>query len=225
MIPVYVFGSTGRMGQLVCENVSFNKDLELVGGFSRRQKENAPQKSPEIVIDFSLPAALDDLILFTKEHKSCIVSGTTGYTEEQFEKLKSLANDVPIFWSANMSFGVFLMCQLVEKLAAFEAFYSFQIEETHHKHKVDKPSGTALIIEKAARQNTAKIKPTLSHREGEVFGIHHFSAQSKLEKLTITHEALDRSLFAQGAIKISLWLKNQKPGFYQMTDFFEQFSN
>lgn len=224
---VYVFGLTGRMGQEVVQVVENSRDLKLVGGFSRKNPSLEAKPSPDIIIDFSLPESLDSLIHFTqnhKFHKSCIVSGTTGYSEEQMDRLKSLGATLPVFWSANMSFGVYLMGQLVEKLAKYQQFYEFFIEETHHIHKKDKPSGTALIIEKAAKRATSKKIPILSHREGEVFGLHRFIALSKNERLEIQHEAFNRSLFAQGAIDVARWLSQQGPGFYTMDDFFKDIS-
>ncbi|MEM7645885.1 MAG: dihydrodipicolinate reductase C-terminal domain-containing protein, partial [Pseudomonadota bacterium] len=176
-------------------------------------------EAPDILIDFSLPEALPGLVDFVKEHKSCVVSGTTGFNDSQFETFFELGKIVPLFWAANMSLGVHLMCELTEQLARYEKFFQFKIEEAHHVHKKDKPSGTALIIEQAARRSTSKIKPIESIREGEIFGIHRFIAESPLETLEVRHKALDRALFAQGALDVSLWLADQEPGVYTMGDF------
>ncbi len=218
---VFIFGESGRMGQEVRKIVDQSEHLNYVGGYSQQNTNLEPTAKPDIVIDFSLPETLSTLSDFVNKHSSALVSGTTGYTKDEFEKFKSMGGNQPVFWSANMSFGVYLMCQLTEMLARYEKFYSFKIEETHHIHKKDKPSGTALIIEKAARKSTEKLQEIESLREGEVFGLHRFIASSKNETLEIVHEAHNRSLWAQGALDISQWLVGQKPGFYGMDDFFQ----
>lgn len=222
---VFIFGMTGRMGQEVGRLVRESKDLQLAGGFSRKNPVLKATVPPDIIIDFSLPESLDSLTQFVKDHQSCLVSGTTGFNDEQMARLQELGETNPVFWSANMSFGVYLMSQLVETLAKYHQFYEYFIEETHHIHKKDKPSGTALIIERAAKKSTQKINPILSHREGEIFGIHRFIALSENERLEIQHEAFNRSLFAQGAIDVGKWLMLQPPGFYTMEDFFKNISN
>ena len=221
MIRTYVFGKTGRMGQMVCEILQKHPQFELLGGYSQKDPTPWEGPSPDMVIDFSLPQALPELIAFVKKHKSGLVSGTTGYSQNQFNQLKELGRGSPVFWAANMSFGVYLMCQLTETLALYEKYYNYEIEEAHHIHKKDKPSGTALIIEQAARKNTQKISPIKSIREGEIFGIHKVVARSPLESIEIRHKANDRFLFAQGAVDVALWLKGQPNGFYSMDNFFE----
>lgn len=220
---VYIFGVTGRMGQKVKEIVENTDGLEFVGGLSLDPTDSEPLRKPDVVIDFSLPDSLPTLKTFLQAHRCALVSGITGYQEKDFAELQSLSKNGPVFWSANMSFGVYLMCQLTEALAKFDRFYKFQIEETHHIHKKDKPSGTALIVERAARKSTNQLEPIVSHREGEVFGIHTFTATSKYEEISIRHEAKDRALFAQGAVDVAQWLVNQGPGYYGMDDFFKNF--
>ncbi len=220
---VFVFGESGRMGQEVKKIVEGSSHLDYVGGFSADKTDLKPSRSPDIIIDFSLPATLSKLCTFAEQESACVLSGTTGFQDSDFQKLKDLGQRVPTFWSANMSFGVYLMCQLTETLARYDRFYQFQVEETHHIHKVDKPSGTAIIVENAAKQSTDTLRPTISHREGEVFGIHRFIASSVNEQLEIRHEAHNRALFAQGAVDISQWLFKKDPGFYGMDDFFKTF--
>jgi 4-hydroxy-tetrahydrodipicolinate reductase len=196
-LKVFVFGETGRMGQEVKNLVENNSQMEFVGGFSLQNPNLNPEVKPDVVVDFSLPQTLPQLTEFMANHpETSIVSGTTGWTPKEFESFKKIGTQSTVFWSANMSFGVYLMCQLTEMLARYDRFYKFHVEETHHIHKKDKPSGTAIIIENAAKKSTDLLGETLSYREGEVFGIHHFIGESENEKLQITHEAFNRSLFA-----------------------------
>ncbi len=224
-ISVFVFGQSGRMGQEVIKRIDSDPQLSFAGGFSKATEEPTFNSNPDLIVDFSLPEGTRRLVSFAKDHNLPLVSGTTGLSDEDKNLLKELGNTVPVFWAANMSFGVYLMCQLTETLARYEKFYDFKIEETHHVHKKDKPSGTALIIEEAVRKSTTQLQPTLSHREGEVFGIHSFFANSKDETLEIRHEAKNRGLFAQGALDIGKWLIDQEPGFYSMDDFFHTFKS
>ena len=217
---VFIFGKNGRMGQEVINIVKKTPSLFLVGGASKKDKNPVMNLSPDIVIDFSLPQAFYDLKSFIEKHRSCLVSGTTGFKEIQKKQLEKMGKKVPVFWSSNMSFGIYLMTKLTGKLAKYKKLYKYQIEETHHIHKKDKPSGTALLLEKTAKKLT-NLEPTVSHRKGEIFGIHRFIARSENEQLEIRHQALNRKLFAQGAVDISLWLCKQKAGFYEMDDFFK----
>lgn len=220
---VFVFGLSGRMGQEVKSRLENDKVFEFQGGHSRSTPNLTPEKSPDLVIDFSLPEGFSELADFIEKNNSPLVSGTTGLDKDQKKKLGELGQKVPVFWASNMSFGVYLMCQLTEWLASYDKFYEYHVEETHHIHKKDKPSGTALTIEDSARKSTENLKPTIAHREGEVFGIHSFFANSKDEIIEIKHEAKNRGLFAQGAIDVGKWLIRQPPGFYGMDDFFKTF--
>ena len=230
MIKVFVFGITGRMGQNLKRLLENHPKLELVGGFHQNSHQKLHQPlavdpKPDVILDFSLPQALPQVEEFLLQTQSpCgLVSGVTGYSPGAFKRLKALGEKHPVFWASNMSFGVFLMCQLTKTLARYHPFYEFHIEETHHIHKKDKPSGTALTIQKAAQESHAPLGPIRSHREGERFGEHRFIASGKNETLEIVHKAHDRELFAQGALEVALWLPHQPPGFYEMEAFFNQF--
>ncbi len=220
-LKVFLFGETGRMGQELTQLIKNSDVFEYVGGFSRAKNDVQLKVNPDIVIDFSLPETQEKLLQLMTNHPCALVSGTTGLNPTQKENLKALGKNSPIFWAANMSFGVYLLCQLTEKLARYKKFYDYRIEETHHIHKKDRPSGTALIVASAAEKSLGQIPEIISHREEEVFGIHHFIAESKNEKLTLSHEAFNRTLFAQGALDVSQWLITQPKGFYTMDDFFK----
>ncbi len=220
-LKVFLFGETGRMGQELFQLINQSNAFEYVGGYSRKNNDFKTSAKPDVVIDFSLPETQEKLVEFLKQYPCALVSGTTGLNDQQKQNLKNLGQKNPVFWAANMSFGVYLLCQLTEKLAQYKKLYKYRIEETHHIHKKDRPSGTALIVSSAAQKSMGTQPEIISHREEEVFGIHHFIAESPNERLQISHEAFNRTLFAQGALDVSQWLSRQPKGFYTMDDFFK----
>ena len=221
MTSIFLFGQSGRMGQQLQGLIDATDGCQVVGGYSKESSSLDLQDSVDVVIDFSLPETQKDLISFCEKKGCALVSGTTGLNKEQQNQFHSLAEKVPVFWSANMSFGVYLMSQLIEKLTGQKADYNYQIIETHHTHKKDAPSGTALLLEKSLNPG-ASTEPTQSIREGEVLGIHNFKATAPYETLEIIHTAKDRKLFASGALNIALWLHSQPPGLYSMADYFKK---
>ena len=218
---VFLFGISGRMGQELKTLIDKMDEFECIGGYSKESPNLDLKERPDIVIDFSLPETFPDLLQFVTKHKCALVSGTTGLSDDQKSQFQKLGKTSAVFWSANMSFGVFLMARLTEMLSEYDDQYKLHIEETHHIHKKDKPSGTAIIIEDAAKTKTSNLGETISHREGEVFGVHSFIAKNDFESLEIRHEAFSRGLFAKGALDVALWLINQPPGHYEMMDYFK----
>ena len=221
MKSVFIFGLSGRMGQQLQELIKSSKDFKLVGGYSKEQAGLDTEEDIDVVIDFSLPETQQDLIAFCQKKKCALVSGTTGLQPDQQKNLENLAKERPVFWAANMSMGVYIMSQLIQELTRQPVSYSYQITDIHHIHKKDAPSGTALALEKAVHPK-ASLEPTESLREGEVLGIHNFKASGDFETLEIIHTAKDRKLFADGALRVALWLSDQTPGFYSMADYFKR---
>ena len=121
--------------------------------------------------------------------------------------LTKAAESCPVLWSANMSLGVNFVAELIKSLSVLEEDFDFQIEETHHRHKVDKPSGTAILLQESLQAKLKKTLPEpLSVRGGGVFGIHKLMAMSEEETITIEHVALNRKVFAKGAVKAAVRL-------------------
>ena len=168
-----------------------------------------------------------------------IVIGTTGFKENEFEKLKKFSKSIPIVYSANFSIGISVMENLVQS-AVKQLGYEWDIEilETHHNKKVDAPSGTALIIGEAAasarKQDLKKIMSVSRNgivgkrskkeigfavlRGGDVVGEHSIKFFNQNERLEINHIATNRSIFAKGAIRSAQWVFNSKPGFFNLKD-------
>ncbi|MBI1300765.1 MAG: 4-hydroxy-tetrahydrodipicolinate reductase [Alphaproteobacteria bacterium] len=253
-MKVGVVGCNGRVGRLVIKELQSGRwddyGLELVGGSARDKadlgidcyvttsEDELFQKS-DVIIDFTLPEGTRNHVKLAAKHKTALVIGTTGLTQEDKSEIKKASENCVIICSANMSVGVNMMLALVEKAAErLDQSWDIEIFETHHKYKIDAPSGTALAIGKAAAtgrgnslenladyerhgqigaRETGKIGFSVA-RGGDVVGEHTAFFFADGERLEITHKAADRSLFAKGALKAAVWCKDKEPGLYSMRD-------
>lgn len=194
---------------------------------------------PDAVIDFTSPdntmALLDDCLA----HKIAMVIGTTGFTAEQDEKIRQAADRIAIVKAGNMSLGINLLTLLVEQAAAaLGPDYDIEIHEAHHRHKKDAPSGTALMLGEAAakgRDVSLKDKAVYTRegqtgkrpegaigfsvtRAGGIIGEHDVLFGAEEEIISLSHTALDRAVFARGAVTAAGWLAGREPGLYSMRD-------
>ncbi|MBC86979.1 MAG: 4-hydroxy-tetrahydrodipicolinate reductase [Bdellovibrionaceae bacterium] len=219
-------GYSGRMGQQIVALAEAEGVGQLVYGWSPRAEgeraiQNLSEADPgkvKIVIDFSLPPGFREALIWSKENGIPFFSGTTGLEDSDFQLLKEAANSIPVLWAPNTSLGVNFLNELIRHLGALDGF-DYQIIEAHHNQKKDAPSGTALFLQETLNSVVKNPAPDpLAIRGGGIFGDHEIMAMSKEEVITIKHSALTRSVFARGAIKGALWLKNQAPGHYSMKD-------
>ncbi len=255
MIKVGVVGCNGRVGKLLIEELlsgNWEKHgLELCGG-STRNIENKKSDffitdneeelfiKSDVIIDFTLPEGTSNHIELAKKHKKTLIIGTTGLTQKDEILLKQAAQEIVIIYSANMSVGVNMLLALVEQVAARLDYDEWDIEifESHHKYKVDAPSGTALAIGKAAATGRGNSLENLADynryghtgvrekgkigfsvaRGGDVVGEHTAFFLADGERLELTHKATNRSLFAKGALRAAIWSKGKKAGLYSMRD-------
>jgi len=192
------------------------------------------------VLDFTAPAATVEFAGYAAQARIVHVVGTTGCTAEDDATIAAAARHASIVKSGNMSLGVNLLAVLVEQAARALGPEDFDIEvlEMHHRHKVDAPSGTALLLGEAAAQgraialagNSARARDGLtgarkagtigfaSLRGGSVVGEHTVYLAGPGERIALSHQAEDRAIFARGAVKAALWARGRKPGLYSMRD-------
>lgn len=207
-MKVGVLGLKGRMGQIVekelrslkweCVELSFDKEILA-----------AQQNNLSGIIEFSSPEALKDLL---DEIRVPCVLASTGLSEETRKKILEKSKVVPLFYSSNYSIGLNKLLYLLKNSDL--KFTDAEIFETHHIHKKDAPSGTALLL-----KNELNIeKPIVSFREGEVFGEHEIHHHMLGETLIFKHVAKERNIFAKGAIEALNFLLNKKQGLYSMKD-------
>ena len=193
----------------------------------------------DIVIDFTTPFATVDLVAKLASAGKAAIIGTTGLKEDQEKEIATAAKHIPIMRSGNMSLGVNLLIALVRKAAAsLGEDFDIEIQEAHHRHKIDSPSGTALMLGRAAAEARATdfeekavfvregIMPERQAgqigfsvtRAGGIIGDHKIVFGSDEEVLTLSHRAMDRALFARGAVTAAKWLHGRAPGLYDMSD-------
>jgi 4-hydroxy-tetrahydrodipicolinate reductase len=207
-----IVGASGRLGNEV-KNVFSESKNELVFSYSLEGERKTG--IPKVLIDCSLPEVLDKTISYVKEFYSPLVIATTGLSKSQMQLLKELSKTVAVIQSYNYSIGVQVLLRLVKSAKEKLPDWDVEIEETHHRFKKDKPSGTAKMIRDIFEGKEINIS---SLRLGNIPGDHtvHFGGLG--EVLTIKHHAISRRTFAEGILKAAEFVIQQKPGFYSFAD-------
>lgn len=233
-MKIAIAGYKGRMGQMLVKEIEANDALTYAGGTDMGDDPENLFKDADVVIDFTTPDATRKHIWLAAKHHTALVIGTTGLNEADEKEIADAAKETTIVYAANMSVGVNVLLALVQQAAAtLGPEWDIEIFETHHKHKVDSPSGTALALGKAARlgrggtgefvtdRTGARKQGDIGYavqRGGNVIGEHTLTLFSEDERITLGHVASDRALFAKGALRAAQWTKGRKPGLYTMKD-------
>lgn len=227
-LRVLVHGASGRMGGALLRLASAAPDLQLVAAVSPdgivgdavalRATDLASAPPFDVAIDFSLPAAFSPLLALCQARGSALVSGTTGLDETQRLALREAAAQIPVLWASNFSLGVVVLEDLVERAARVLSQWPIRIIETHHVHKLDAPSGTALSLAGAVERGSAQPASIQSLREGEVVGEHRVEFSGVGETLLLEHRAASRDIFAAGALEAARLLRGQGAGMHRLSD-------
>ncbi|MFC2969453.1 4-hydroxy-tetrahydrodipicolinate reductase [Acidimangrovimonas pyrenivorans] len=259
---IVITGASGRMGQMLVKTVSESDKARLVGCVERAghpwigQDIGVAMGGPELgvtvtddalvafsraqaVIDFSAPAATVEFVKLAAQARACHVIGTTGLAPEHLRHIELAARHAPIVRAGNMSLGVNLLVQLTRKVAAaLDADFDIEVVEAHHRHKVDAPSGTALMLGEAAAEGRGVELGEVADRGrdgitgarerghigfsairgGDIVGEHDVIFAADGERIVLRHVATDRAIFARGALKAALWGQDRAPGEYDMFD-------
>lgn len=257
-----VVGAAGRMGQALIQAVHAVDGAVLSGAVERSESDAIGRDAGELaglgklgvsvtdqpldaflaadgVLDFTAPDATCSFAELSAQVRIVHVIGTTGCETRHDEAIKAAARHATVVKSGNMSLGVNLLAGLVRKAAAaLDEDFDIEVLEMHHKHKVDAPSGTALLLGEAAADGRsidlgdrsvrvrdgitgARDKGSIGFatlRGGSVIGEHTVMFAGEGERIELSHQAQDRSIFARGAVKAALWARGRKPGLYSMTD-------
>ncbi len=247
MINILMSGCNGKMGQVISRLAEQYEDLHIVAGYDITQNGNnsypvftdikSCNVKHDVIIDFSNPAGLNDLMAFAVAKKLPIIVATTGISPAQKKMLVQASQSIPVFFSANMSLGVNLLLDLVRKAAKLlEPNFDIEIIEKHHNQKLDAPSGTALTI-------ADSINAVLGHKQDYIFdrhsrrkkrskteiGIHAVRGGTIVgehtvifagidEIIEIKHSAISRDVFGIGALSAARFIYGKKPGMYNMDD-------
>lgn len=206
-----IIGASGKMGKEI-ESVFSEAGNECVFKFDIDGEQKIA--TPELLIDFSLPIVLSKTIDYMKLFNVPLIIGTTGLSSEQFVELKKLSEVVPVVQSYNFSIGIQLLLRMIEAIKNDVNDWDIEIEETHHRFKKDKPSGTAIMIKNILEKDI----PISSLRLGNVPGIHTVQFGSLGEILKIEHQALSRRTFADGVLKSAYFVQTKQNGFYTFKD-------
>lgn len=259
---IVITGASGRMGQMLIKAVLDSDKANLVGVLERPGHDwvgrdigaamgGAPigvvvEDDPleafaraQAVIDFTSPAATVQFAALAAQARAVHVIGTTGLSDDDMSKIKAAARHAVIMQAGNMSLGVNLLVQLTKKVAeALDEDFDIEIVEAHHRHKVDAPSGTALMLGEAAAEGRGVELNAVSDRGrdgitgarkrgdigfsairgGDVVGEHDVIFAADGERIVLRHLATDRQIFSRGALRAALWGQDKKPGLYNMLD-------
>jgi len=230
MLHIGITSASGKMGKALLEELKTCKDCKLSCAYSRTPEvtENKSDftssiiefaKSSDVIIDFSSPDFLEQVLSNALKFLRPVVCGTTGLGQQHHTLMAEAAKNIPIFYAPNMSVGIHFICAALNNAKPLSANFNTTIKETHHIHKKDSPSGTALLLASKLSEQGFAVKIN-SIREGSVFGIHEIQLTSSDEVITISHKALSRNVFAKGAINAAIWLFKQDPGLYSFNDMF-----
>lgn len=248
MIKVLLSGACGKMGNAVTRCCKDDNDIEIIAGVDRAEtlSEYKIYKSfddinanvnADVIIDFSNVAVLDGLLKYATNKHIPVILATTGYSDEQINKIKSASKKIPVFFTANMSLGVNLLSCLA-KFAAKILGSNFDVEivEKHHNQKLDAPSGTALMLANtindvfddkyhyeydrhSKRQKRSNNEIGIhAVRGGTIVGEHDVIFAGHDEVITLSHSAQSKEVFATGAIKAAKFIVGKPNGMYNMSD-------
>ena len=172
----------------------------------------------DVAIDFSLPDGFDGILAECVARGAVLVSGTTGLDERQRARLTEAGRIIPVLWASNFSVGVVVLEDLVRRASSALRQWEVEIIETHHVHKRDAPSGTALTLAQAARTEEGTMPGIRSIREGEVVGEHLVRFSGPGERLELSHRATDRDVFTLGALEAAARLRGRAPGNWRLAE-------
>lgn len=247
MTNIAICGANGKMGKTIYSCIQDRDDCTVVAGIDLYTEQYAdfpivdsPSKlpvKPDVIIDFSNPASLDGLLDYCLSTGVPLVVASTGYSDEQIVQIKSAAEQIPVFFTFNMSLGINLLVQLAKKAAAVLGNqFDIEIVEKHHNQKIDAPSGTAIMLANAVNETLDNSKHYVYDRHsrrqkrekseigmhairgGTIVGEHDIIFAGHDEVITLSHSAASKTVFAEGSINAAVFLKDCSAGLYDMSD-------
>lgn len=247
-MKVIVYGY-GLMGKKVANKIRSQNDMDLKAIISYEFDEKVPEKSysslkecdekADVIIDFSHPNNLDDILSYALTNKTKLVIATTGYNNEQLAKISEASKQIPIFQSYNTSYGIQMVTKILRQVAKefYQAGYDIEILEKHHNQKIDAPSGTAKLLYDVIEEDIKEVKPVYdrsevhhkrekneigiqSVRAGTIFGEHSVLFAGHDEVIEVSHMALSKEVFVQGALSACLAMQDKENGLYTLKNLY-----
>ena len=251
MTKIVICGANGKMGHTVANCIQDREDCTVIGGvdtytaqygdFPIVETASMLAEVPDVIIDFSNPASLDGLLEYALVNNVALVLATTGYSEEQIASIRNASEQIPVFFTFNMSLGINLLVELAKKAAyILGGQFDIEIVEKHHNQKIDAPSGTAIMIANAinetmnntyhyvydrhARRMKRDSKEIGMHaiRGGTIVGEHDIIFAGNDEVITLSHSAASKTVFAVGAVNAAVYLCGKPAGLYDMKQLVQQ---
>lgn len=250
MTNIVITGANGKMGKVINSVISERDDCRVMAGIDLITDKYAdfeiysspaelPEK-PDVIIDFSHPSALGGLLDYCLSTGTALVAATTGYNDEQIASIKKAAEQIPVFFTFNMSLGINLLIKLAKSAAeVLGGQFDIEILEKHHNQKIDAPSGTAIMIANSINevldnscqyvydrhsQRKKRDRNEIglhSVRGGTIVGEHDIIFAGRDEVITLSHSAASKEVFAVGAVNAGVFLAGQQPGIYDMAALLE----
>ena len=250
-INLAITGCLGRMGQQIIKSSKKDKNFKLIAltenkpikkkinGINISLNTKGVLEKANVIIDFTVPKCTFEILKIAVKLKKSVVIGTTGFTKKEENLIKKYSKIIPILKAGNMSLGVNLLMYITEITSkSLGSNFLSKVFEVHHKHKIDYPSGTALMLGKGIAEGKNKDFYSLmgkkylnkksfpysnkinfnSVRKGEVIGEHEVRFSSGKEIIKLNHKSFDRALYSEGALTAAKWLTTKKPGLYSMRD-------
>lgn len=245
-VRIILNGCGGKMGKVFSEVSKSFKGVEIVAGIDKRPVVNASYPvfgsilecnvDSDLIVDFSRPEALEDLLVHARDKNLPLVLCTTGYDSDQVQQIAKASRTLPIFRSANMSIGINVVNSFLKKVSAMlYQDYDIEIIEKHHNQKVDAPSGTALLLANTIKASIPEETEFVYGREGSskrvhkeigihairggsIVGEHEVIFAGQGEIIEMKHTVLSREVFAVGALKACAFMYGRPSGLYSMDD-------
>ena len=238
-VLIHGYGAMGRIVEEVALSQGLNVATIVSPGSDQHLASLQEVDTPvDVVIDFSNPALLGDVLAFGKEKNIPLVIATTGFSEDELASIEAASQEIPIFQSYNTSYGIALLKQLLDQLVPLTLGYDIEVIEAHHRKKVDAPSGTAELLARAIeeKRDVTPVYERTSRREargtdelgmhsvrgGTIFGEHTVLFAGDDEMIELKHTALSKRVFANGALAAAATILDRPAGLYNLTNLYEE---
>lgn len=247
LTDILLIGACGHMGRVIADCVLKRNDCKIIAGVDPLSEQysdfpvysscNDVKENPDVIIDFSHPSALEEILNYSVKNNVPVVIATTGMDEKHIEMINKATESVPVFFTYNMSLGVNLLAELAKKAASvLSNDFDIEIVEAHHNQKLDAPSGTAIMLADAINEtldneysyeydrHSKRAKRPKKEigmhaiRGGTIVGEHEIIFAGRDEIVKLSHSARSKEIFAVGAVNAAIFLKNQNKGIYNMSD-------